>query len=314
MEEVKVAAWDDDEDLNFIIWPPAPPVPACFQEAVAPSFSSSSSSLSSSPPPSLWSDEEEDEEGEDQENEEAESQEDEEEPTVGGLLLDIWAELFRHHQQILDPVLPWLRRELRAIFHSHWWQAMAVEAYILNALCDIGPDSEWLMELMQPVLENRTETFIQELVDTIVHQCSEEAHRLLGLQGTLVSGGQEEGFAARGQEDSPVAAPGPTASPELNLTSGPRLPACPNIEEQTRTAVADILVGPSHAPAAHMAREVEELNEEVEQEAAAGPSAQGSSPSSPGHLPERVQRPPKRRANSDQDPQPPCKRPPPRPQ
>ena len=33
MEEVKVAAWDDDEDLNFIIWPPAPPVPACFQEA-----------------------------------------------------------------------------------------------------------------------------------------------------------------------------------------------------------------------------------------------------------------------------------------
>ena len=33
MEAVKVAAWDDDEGLNFIIWPPAPPVPACFQEA-----------------------------------------------------------------------------------------------------------------------------------------------------------------------------------------------------------------------------------------------------------------------------------------
>ena len=233
---------------------------------------------------------------------------------VSSLLPEVWAALFRQHRQILDPVLPWLRQELRAIFDTDWWPTMAAASFIFDALCDIGLDREELIELMWPALEDETETFIRRLIHTVVRRCSEEAHRLLGLQGTLVSGGQEEGFAARGQEDSPVAAPGPTASPELNLTSGPRLPACPNIEEQTRTAVADILVGPSHAPAAHMAREVEELNEEVEQEAAAGPSAQGSSPSSPGHSPERVQRPPKRRANSDQDPQPPCKRPPPRPQ
>lgn len=309
MEVVKVAAWDDDEDLNFIIWPPAPPVPACFQEAVAPSFSSSSSSLSSSPPPSPWAAEEEDEEAEDEEAEEV--------LTVGGLPPDIWADLFRQHQHILDPVLPWLRRELRAIYHTHWWPAMAAETYILNALCDIGLDSEWLMELTRPALENRTETFIQELVNNIVRQCSEEAHRLLGLQVAHVPEGQEEGPAARGHEDSPVAAPGPTASPELNLTSGPRLSvstAWPSVEEETRTAVADVLVGPSHIPAAHLAREAGEPHEEMEQATAAGPSAHSSSPSAPGHSPERARRPPKRRADSDQDPQPPCKRPPPRPQ
>ena len=312
MEVVKVAALDDDEDLDFVIWPPAPPVPACFQEAAAPSFSSSGSSLSSSPPPSPWSDEEEDEEAEDEEAEaEAEA---EEVPTVGGLPPDIWADLFRQRQQILDPVLPWLRQQLRATFHTHWWPAMAAEAYLLNALCEIGLDGEWLTEMTRPALENRAEAFVQELLDNIVRHCGEEAHRLLGLQDAHVPEGREEGPAARGQEDSPVAAPGPTASPEPDLTSGPRVStACPSIEEETRTAVADVLACPGLVPAAHSAREAEEPHEEMEQATAAGPSARGSSPSAPGHPPERARRPPKRRADSEQDPQPPCKRPPPRP-
>ncbi|XP_021244076.1 E3 ubiquitin-protein ligase Topors-like [Numida meleagris] len=332
MEVVKVAEWDDDEDLDFIIWPPAPPVPACFQEGLAPSHSSSSSLLSPLLSPSPFSDEEENaeadmEEGEEADGEEAEEEEEEEEtedqddeeaeegPVVGGLQPQAWAELFRQHQEILDPVLPLLRQELRAIFDTHWWPAVAAENYILDALCDIGLHSEELMELMRPALGVETETFIQGLVDTIVRQCGEEAHRLLGLQGAHVSAGQEEGPAARGQEDSPVAAPGPTASPQVTLTRGPGLSgsiASPNREERPSTAGARVCAQPSPNSAVHVAREAEEPDEEMELAAAAGPSAQGSSPSAPGHSPERARRPPKRSADSDQDAQPPCKRPPPR--
>lgn len=35
MTVVKVAAWDDDNDLDFTISPPAPPLPACFQAGIA---------------------------------------------------------------------------------------------------------------------------------------------------------------------------------------------------------------------------------------------------------------------------------------
>ncbi|POI31871.1 hypothetical protein CIB84_004378 [Bambusicola thoracicus] len=307
MQVVQVAAWKDDEDLNFIICPPTPPVPACFWEG--------SSSPSSSPllSPLPFSDEEEDEE----EDEELEDEEAEEGPLVGGLRPQAWARLFRQHQEILNPVLPWLRQELRAIYDTDWWPAMAAESLILDALCDIGLDSEELRELMWPALEdeNLTETFIHGLIDTIVHRCSEEAHRLLGLQGAHVPGVQEEGPAARGQEDSRVAAPGPTASPQVTLTSRPGpfgSTSASSREEQPSTAGADIRAGPSQAPAAHTAREAERPQEEMEQAAAAGPSAQGSSPSAPGHSPERARRPPKRSADSDQDPQPPRKRPPPR--
>ncbi|POI21868.1 hypothetical protein CIB84_014385 [Bambusicola thoracicus] len=224
MQVVQVAAWKDDEDLNFIIWPPIPPVPACFWEAAAQNFSSSSPSSSPLLSPLPFSDEEEDEEEgeeageeEDEVDEEMEDEEAEEGPLVGGLQPQAWARLFRQHQEILNPVLPWLRRELTAIFDTDWWPAMAAESFILDALCDIGLDSQELRELMWPALEdeNLTEMFIHGLIDTIVHRCSEEAHRLLGLQGAHVSRVQEEGPAARGQEDSRVAAPGPAASPQV---------------------------------------------------------------------------------------------------
>uniref|UniRef100_A0A8V0YHH5 RING-type domain-containing protein n=1 Tax=Gallus gallus TaxID=9031 RepID=A0A8V0YHH5_CHICK len=34
MTVVKVAAWDDEDDLDFTISPPAPPLPACFQNVI----------------------------------------------------------------------------------------------------------------------------------------------------------------------------------------------------------------------------------------------------------------------------------------
>ena len=66
----------------------------------------------------------------------------EEGPMVSGLLLEVWAALFRQHPEILDPVLPWLRQELRAIFGTQWWEAMAAENLILNTLCGCGDITE----------------------------------------------------------------------------------------------------------------------------------------------------------------------------
>ena len=144
MEVVQVAAWDDDEDLNFIIWPPAPPVPVCFQEGAALNFSSSSPPSSPLLSPLPFSDEEEDEEAVEEESEEADEEEDEEDeeledeeaeegPLVGGLWPQAWARLFRQHQEILNPVLPWLRQELRAVFDTDWWPAMATESFIFQS-------------------------------------------------------------------------------------------------------------------------------------------------------------------------------------
>ena len=233
---------------------------------------------------------------------------------VGGLLMEVWAALFRQHREMLDPVLPWLRQELRAIFGTQWREAMATESLILNALCHIGLDSEALIQLLRPALGDRVETLIQGLVDALVNQWGEEAHGQRGLQGVHVSGGQEEGPAARGQEDSVVAAPGPAASPLGILTSRPR-PICSsenaNRVEQPSTPQAVVPGDPSHTPAAHIPTEQEEPHEEMEQAAASGPSAQSSSPSAPAHSSVRAQRPRKRRAGSDLDPQQPCKKPPP---
>ena len=295
MTVVKVAAWDDDNDLDFTISPPAPPLPACFQAGIAYIYRRQHDVPS---PP-----------------EEQEDMEAEEGPMVGGLLLEVWAALFRQHPEILDPVLPWLRQELRAIFGTQWWEAMAAENLILNTLCNIGLDTEALTQLLRPALGDRAETLIQGLVDATVNRWGEEAHGQLSLQGVHVSTGQEEGPADRGQEDSSVAAPGPTASPQGTVTSNPRPNSSTrsaNREEQPSTPEAVLRGDPSDTPAVHIPTEHEEPRKEMEQAEAAGVSAEGSSPSTPGHLPGSARRPRKRRAGSELDPQQPCKRPPPR--
>ncbi|XP_031446157.1 E3 ubiquitin-protein ligase Topors-like [Phasianus colchicus] len=342
MTVVRVAEWDDDEDLDFVIWPPAQPVPACFQAGIAPGYSPHSSlpSPSLSPLPSplpflLLQEEQENEEAEEQDAQEAgeegaeeaqeqwaeeaeeqqakeededeaeeveelqaeeveelQAEEAEDEPTVGGLLPEIWAALFRRHQQILDPVLPWLRQELRVIFGAQWWPALSTESIILNALCNAGLDSEALVQEVWPVVEDRAEALIQGLINTIVCQCSEEALRQLGLQDADMS---------REQQDSPVAAPSPVASPRATLTSRP---ASPNTQDRPSTPEA-VLHG---CPVVHILREPEEPHEEVEQGTAAGPSAEGSSSSAPGRSPGGARHPRKRRADSDCDPDQPCKR------
>ncbi|XP_019471478.1 E3 ubiquitin-protein ligase Topors-like [Meleagris gallopavo] len=299
MTIVKVAEWDEDNELDFIICPPAPPVPACFQAGTAHMYSPQSHAPS--PPPFLLLPEEQDD------------VEEEERPIVGGLLMEVWAALFRQHQEMLDPVLPWLRQELQNIFGTQWREAMATESLILNALCHIGLDSEALIHLLRPALGDRAVTLIQGLVNAIVSQWGEEAHGQRGLQGVHMSRGQQEGPAARGQEDSMVAAPGPAASPPGTETSRPGLNgSTENLIREEQPSIPEAVLDLSHTPAAHIPREQEEPHEEMEQAAASGPSAQGSSPSAPAHSPAGAQRPRKRRAGTDLDPQQPCKKPPPR--
>ncbi|OXB55452.1 hypothetical protein ASZ78_003181 [Callipepla squamata] len=81
---------------------------------------------------------------------------------MGGLLLEVWAVLFRLRQEILGPVLPWLHQEA-------------------------------LTQLLWPALGDRAETFIQGLVVTIVSWWDEEACKQLGLKGVHLSGEKEQG-------------------------------------------------------------------------------------------------------------------------
>lgn len=42
-------------------------------------------------------------------------------PLVPALPPKVWAALFQEHQEILDPLLPWLRQELAVMFGTVWW-------------------------------------------------------------------------------------------------------------------------------------------------------------------------------------------------
>ncbi|POI18903.1 hypothetical protein CIB84_017353 [Bambusicola thoracicus] len=230
------------------------------------------------------------------EAEEQREEEAEEEPTSASLLPEVWAALFRQHPQILDPVLPWLRQQLRVLFGAQWWPTLSTESIILKALCSFGLDSEALVQELWPILEDRAEALIQRLINTVMCQCSEEARRQLGLQGAYVP---------REQQDSPVAAPSPAASSRFTLSSRS---ASPHTQDLPRTPEAVLPGCPSHRPAAYVLREQEEPHDNMERGTAAGPSAQASSSSAPGRSPVGAQRPPKRRADRDDDPDQPCKR------
>ncbi|NXI64329.1 TOPRS ligase, partial [Anseranas semipalmata] len=259
MTTIRASGWADDDYLEFVVCPPASPLPAYFQAGTAPGHSSHSPLAS--PPPSLMLPEE-------QGAVEPESSA----PPVGGLLPKVWAALFRQHREILDPALPWLRQELSVIFGTQWWPAMAAENLILYALCHFGLDSEALVQQLQPGLEDSTAMLIQGLVTTIVHRCGEQARRQLGLQHAC---------AARGQEDGTATSSRVTLSSRPGPSSSPTGASVEDLEELPSTSEAVLPGGPSQPPAAPIPRGQEEPHEESEQAAAAaaGPSAQGSSPS-----------------------------------
>ncbi|NXK23766.1 TOPRS ligase, partial [Arenaria interpres] len=222
--------------------------------------------------------------------------------TVGGLLPELWAELFRDHQDLLDPVLPWLRRELGAVFGEQWWLATGAESLILQALCLYGLDEEAVVRRIQPALGEHA----ARLVHDLMRQFSMQARRLL----RSFAAGEEE------EEDGHVASSSPSSSSSHSTSSSSSReetpdsypassssPADSDVEEHLRTLEAALHRGPGHPPSVPVAAEQEQPQEEPEEAAVAGPSAQGDSPSpsAPGSSRRGPRRPRKRRASSPQD-------------
>lgn len=127
---------------------------------------------------------------------------------VGGILPELWAELFRRRWNLLDPVRSWLQQWLQKIYRERWWQVKTAESSILLALCIFGPDREVLMQRLQPGLRHYTSLLVRGVLRIIETQCSQEVRRLRG------------GHAAREEAESAGASSGPSASPGDAPTSG----------------------------------------------------------------------------------------------
>ncbi|KAK2517654.1 hypothetical protein Q9233_012988 [Columba guinea] len=86
---------------------------------------------------------------------------------VGGLLPEVWAELFQNQEHLFDRVLPWLRQQLEAIYGSQWWLARSAESTILHALCICGLDGDAMVQMMQDYLEEHTEELVHGVISII---------------------------------------------------------------------------------------------------------------------------------------------------
>ncbi|XP_029861020.1 E3 ubiquitin-protein ligase Topors-like [Aquila chrysaetos chrysaetos] len=142
--------------------------------------------------------------------------------TEGGLLPEVWAPLFQQNQYLLYPVLPWLRRELLAIYEEQQWLAVAAEKLILHALCSYGLDREAVVQRMQPGLQERTAPLIHGLINRIVHQCSEEAQRL--VHSSAPAGEENDSLAASSSSSSsssPTSSRGGDSCPPPGLLQQP---------------------------------------------------------------------------------------------
>ncbi|NWS65073.1 TOPRS ligase, partial [Chunga burmeisteri] len=225
---------------------------------------------------------------------------------VGGLLPQVWAELFQRHKYLLHPVLPWLRQVLKAIYGAQWWQVKSAESSILHALCVYGPHGDVMVQALQDYLKDHTAPLVHGIIGLIVCRCSEEARRLLGSSAT----GDEDNSPATSL--SPTASNGGTPAPDLASSSSAtdsNRDHQPSMSEATHHGIS------RHPSSAPIPAEQEQPREEPGQVAAAGSAVHGSScsPSAPGwgrdRWPWETLRPPKRRAPSSQDSPQPCKRP-----
>lgn len=86
---------------------------------------------------------------------------------------ELWAELLHGHEQLLEPVRPWLRQSLDAIYGPQWWEARQVESIALSTLCICGPDREGLTHMLQGYLGEYTAPLIQGLIHVTVHRCTD---------------------------------------------------------------------------------------------------------------------------------------------
>ncbi|KAJ7426350.1 E3 ubiquitin-protein ligase Topors-like protein [Willisornis vidua] len=117
---------------------------------------------------------------------------------VGGILPELWAELFRSRRSLLAPVRSWLQPRLERMYGDRWWQITLTESCVLLSLCTFGPHRELLVQRLQLRLQEDTAPLVHGIVSTIETQCSQEVRRLWRSHAPLAEG-QSPG-------DSPVPA------------------------------------------------------------------------------------------------------------
>ncbi|RMC01258.1 hypothetical protein DUI87_22207 [Hirundo rustica rustica] len=121
---------------------------------------------------------------------------------VGGILPELWAELFQRRRNLLNPVRSWLQQWLQKIYGKQWWQIKSVKSGILLALCIFGPEREVLVQHLQPCLRHHTALIVEGIFSIVETQCSQEVRRLRGCHAA-----QEEAESPRASSD-PLGPPG----------------------------------------------------------------------------------------------------------
>ncbi|OWK59640.1 hypothetical protein RLOC_00000158 [Lonchura striata] len=129
---------------------------------------------------------------------------------VGGILPELWAELFRRRWSLLSPVRAWLQQHLRKIYREQWWQTRTVESSILLILCIFGPDREVLLQQLRPRLQCYTALLVHGTLGIIETQCSRDVHRLWGCHAAP----QEDESPADGSSPSARRGDAPTSGVE----------------------------------------------------------------------------------------------------
>lgn len=210
---------------------------------------------------------------------------------VGGILPELWAELFRRRRNLLDSVRSWLRQGLGMVYGGEWYQVKSAESGIVLALCVYGPDREVLVQRLQPRLQQYTASLVHGILNIIETQCSEEVQRL------------QHSHTAREEDEIPAASSDTPASQE---EEAPTLSQAPsngianfNTEEEASTSEPALHGHPSHSPSVPITAEQEQPQEELgETRVAAGSSAPGQGSD---NAPATSQRRRKRRALGSPD-------------
>ncbi|XP_023800615.1 uncharacterized protein LOC111941686 [Cyanistes caeruleus] len=241
---------------------------------------------------------------------------------VGGVMPEVWAQLFRQQQELLGPVRTWLNQRMEAIHRNQWWMARSTQSAILHALCVYGPDRETMIQSLQGVLEEHTVTLVQGTIDIIVRHCSSGAQRLLRSHTT---GDEDDSPAASSSSSSSSSIFSSFSSPNNPNSSSPKslsssssiswtwtLASSPEVsteeEEEAATMEANPSRGQSHPSVVPVSPEQDQPQEE------AGPSVQSTSPRYSGPTqgrhcsPGPPQRSLKRKTPDPEDSPHPCKR------
>ncbi|CAM9151344.1 unnamed protein product, partial [Bubo scandiacus] len=88
--------------------------------------------------------------------------------TVGGLQLEVWAELFQRAQRLPDPMMSWLRQELEAMYQEQWRLAMALEKVILHILCHFRLGGEVMVQMLQRSLREPSAPLVLGVISATV--------------------------------------------------------------------------------------------------------------------------------------------------